>query len=91
VLGDQLATLFALWPAQAGRIIRVLYSGPDWEDHPRSVEVGNGRRVKTGTFPEDDSQLLTLSMMSGQRRAIHVIAPATPTAEAAGVLASFAA
>jgi hypothetical protein len=89
-LSDQLGTLFASWPPEAGRIVRVLYSPPDWDDRPRSVRVGGGRRVKTGSFPHDDTQQVTLSMMDGARWAIRVIAPDTPPEAAVGVLSSFA-
>jgi hypothetical protein len=84
-LGDQLGELFDLWPTEAGRIVRVLYSPPDWDDHPRSVAV-SGRRVKTGSFPHDDTHELTLALLDGQRRTITVIPPETPTTEATGVL-----
>jgi hypothetical protein len=90
-LTDQLPALFALWPAEAGRIVRVLYSPPDWDDRPRSVQVSDGRRVKTGSFPRDDTHRLTLSMMNGKRYAITVIAPDTSAAAAADVLSTFAA
>ena len=33
-LSEQLGQLFALWPPEPGRIFRVLYSSPDWDDHP---------------------------------------------------------
>jgi Family of unknown function (DUF5994) len=89
-LSDQLGTLFASWPPEAGRIVRVLYSPPDWDDRPRSVGVGGGRRIKTGSFPHDDTQQVTLSMMDGERRAIRVIAPDSPPEAAAGLLARFA-
>lgn len=81
-LDEQLGGLFALWPAEAGRIVRVLYSPPDWDDHPRSVAVA-GRRIKTGSFPHDDTHQLTLSMLDGQRRSITVI-PSDTGADAAG-------
>lgn len=80
-LNDQLKHLFALWPEEAGRIARVLYSPPDWDDRPRSVDIP-GRRVKTGFFPGDDTHQLTLSMMDRKRRIITVIPPES-TAEAA--------
>ena len=48
-LADQLDGLFASWPPHAGRIVRVLYSPPDWDDRPRSVAVV-GRRVRPGPF-----------------------------------------
>lgn len=80
-LSDQLGRLFALWPPERGRIARVLYSPPDWDDHPRSVEVP-GRRVKTGSFPGDDTHRLTLSLFDGSRRSITVIAPDTSLPDA---------
>lgn len=80
-LSDQLQHLFAAWPDDAGRIARVLYSPPDWDDHPRSVEIP-GRRVKTGYFPGDDTHQLTLSMLDRERRVITVI-PSDASAERA--------
>jgi hypothetical protein len=80
-LGDELRGLFALWPDDAGRIVRVLYSPPDWDDQPRSVAV-SGRRVKTGSFPHDDTHELTLALMDGQRRTISVIPPETSAEDA---------
>jgi len=84
-LSEQLGQLFAFWPLGAGRIARVLYSPPDWDDHPRSVAV-SGRMVKTGSFPRDDNHQLTLSLLGGQRRSITVIPPETPTQMAQEVL-----
>lgn len=84
-LGEELSGLFALWPPESGRIARVLYSPPDWDDRPRSVAVP-GRRVKTGSFPGDDTRQLVLTMLDGRRLAIGVIPPATPAAEAAALL-----
>jgi hypothetical protein len=85
VLSDQLGQLFALWPPEEGRIARVLYSPPDWDDHPRSVPIPRGR-VKTGCFPRDDTHQLVLSMLGGDRRTITVIAPDTPAETAATIL-----
>jgi len=84
-LSDQLAQLFAFWPPEEGRIARVLYSPPDWDDHPRSVDVP-GRRIKTGAFPRDDTHLLTLSLLDGHRRSITVIPPDTPVGDAKEIL-----
>lgn len=84
-LSDQLGSLFASWPPDRGRIIRVLYSPPDWDDHPRSVAVP-GRRVKTGSFPGDDTHVLTMSLLDGSRRWISVIAPDTSPSEAKEIL-----
>jgi hypothetical protein len=84
-LSEQLAGLLALWPTEEGRVARVLYSPPDWDDHPRSVAVP-GRTIKTGSFPHDDTHLLTLSLLDGSRRSIRVIPSDTSASEARGVL-----
>jgi Family of unknown function (DUF5994) len=84
-LSDQLGRFFAFWPEAEGRIARVLYSPPDWEDHPRSVAVP-GRMVKTGSFPGDDTHQLTLSLLDGSRRSITVIAAETPVSDAEEIL-----
>jgi hypothetical protein len=84
-LGSEIAHLVALWPSETARIVRVLYSPPDWDDHPRSVPIEGGR-IKTGSFPRDDTHRLTLSLVDGHRRSITVIPPTTPSREASQVL-----
>lgn len=84
-LTSQLQELFAQWPAAAGRISRVLYSPPDWDDRPHVVAV-HGRLVKTGSFPRDDTHLLTLTLLDGQRRTLTVIPPDTAPDLAATML-----
>jgi hypothetical protein len=84
-LADQLDDLFSAWPPHAGRIVRVLYSPPDWDDRPRSVAVA-GRRVKTGSFPRDDTHQLQLTLGDGVRRAITVIPPKTAAQAAHDIL-----
>lgn len=87
-LSDELAGLFALWPPEAGRISRILFSPPDWDDHPRSVDIP-GRRVKTGGFPQDDTHQLTLTMREGRQLSITVIPPNTPPLVVRRLLADF--
>lgn len=79
--GDQLPDLVSLWPATAGHVSRVLYSPPDWDDHPRKVDVGD-RIMKTGCFPQDDTHLVTLTLADGEHRTVLVIDPDTAPAEA---------
>lgn len=74
MLSDQLAHLFAAWPPEAGRIMRVTYSPPDWDDRPRVVEIP-GRRVKVGGFPTDDTKTLMVTMMDWSRLTIGVVPP----------------
>lgn len=87
-LSDELSALFAQWPAEQGRITRVLYSPPDWDDHPHSVTLPD-RRVKTGAFPRDDTHQLVLSMLDGSRRVLTVIPPQTEPSAARAQLAAF--
>lgn len=87
-LTDQLGGLFQAWPDEQGRIIRVLYSPPDWDDHPHAVEVP-GRRIKTGSFPHDDTHELILSLLDGRRRTITVIPPGTSAKRAGEILEGF--
>jgi len=88
-LNDELTDLIGWWPPDAGRIVRVIYSPPDWDDRPRSVAVAGRRRIKTGNFPHDDTHRLTLSLLGGQRRVITVIPPDSDQADASRVLHSF--
>ena len=88
-LADQLDDLFSVWPPQAGRIVRVLYSPPDWDDRPRSVAVA-GRRVKTGSFPRDDTHELQLTLGDGVRRTITVIPPETAARAAQDIMTAVA-
>lgn len=84
-LSDQLTHLVDQWPAVQGRISRILYSQPDWDDRPHSVRV-TGRRMKTGSFPRDDTHEVTLVLHNGQRRRITVIPPQTSHREANEIL-----
>lgn len=88
-LTDQLDSLFAVWPSDRGRIARILYSPPDWDDRPHKVQV-SGRMIKTGSFPRDDTHILTLTMSSGKDRTITVIPPETPPDEANQLLGEIA-
>src|SRR5690349_7979491 len=80
-LSEQLAKLYALWPPEAGRILGVHYSPPDWDDHPHSVAVP-GLRITTAALPHDDTHQLKLTLRGGFRRSIRVIPPETPTRDA---------
>jgi hypothetical protein len=45
-----------------------------------------GGRVKTGSFPRDDTHTLVLSMLDGSRRTIAVVPPDTEPDDAARIL-----
>lgn len=66
-------------PAVVGRINRLLFSRPDWDDAlenggrgARRVMTGRGW-VKMGSFPSDDTQLMILAMASGRRLRLAVV------------------
>lgn len=84
-LSEQLTHLIDQWPADEGKVSRILYSRPDWDDRPRAVQV-TGRRMKTGSFPADDTHLVTLVLQNGLRRTITVIPPETSDRDARKLL-----
>ena len=89
-LADELPGFFTYWPTARGRISRILYSRPDWDDSPHSVNIP-GRRIKTGSFPRDDTHRLILTLGDRTDRVITVIAPQSSAAQAAQIWASITA
>ena len=83
----ELADLIDRFPALAGRVDRVLYSRPDWDGRPRSVRVARGR-VKTGSFPRDDTHMLVLSMSTRTQLRLLVVPHDQSMGERAMALAS---
>lgn len=81
------ADLVDHFPVNHGRISRMLFSRPDWDDSSvgdrgvRSVRAST-RVVKVGSFPRDDTHLMILTMSSGRRLNLLVIPSDTPDAEA---------
>ena len=59
-LTTEFADLVDEFPTEYGRIVRALYSSPDWDDAPRRVPVRD-RSVKVGTFPRDDTHVIYLT------------------------------
>jgi len=58
-LATEFAQLVDNFPQERGRIMRAVYSPPDWDDLPRRVAV-RGRLVKVGYFPRDDSHVVSV-------------------------------
>jgi hypothetical protein len=85
------ADLVDHFPPEVGRINRLLFSRPDWDD---GVAEGRGLRriqaargpVKVGSFPRDDTHQMVLSMASGQQLHLLVVPPATDDSEAGSLL-----
>ena len=66
----ELADLVDNFPAGSGRIMRALYSPPDWDTPTRRIPVARGY-VKVGSFPGDDTHLIQLRM--ADRSMLHVL------------------
>jgi hypothetical protein len=72
------ADLVDHFPLEVGRINRLLFSRPDWDD---GVVDGRGLRrihaargpVKVGSFPGDDTHQMVLTMASGRQLRLLVI------------------
>lgn len=90
-LAREVRDLVDHFPPDAGRIDRLLFSRPDWDAAVvdgrgvRSVRVGRGK-VKTGSFPADDTRLVTLVLASRQRLELRVVQSATDQASAQALL-----
>lgn len=86
-LPTEAADLVDHFPSAAGRIYRLLFSRPDWDASPnpgeriRSIAAARGR-VKVGSFPSDDTQLMILTLASGRRLKLLVIPSDTSPGDA---------
>lgn len=58
------------FPSDRGRVVRALFSPPDWEIAPRRVPTARGY-VKTGSFVRDDTHLVLLTL--ADRTVLHVL------------------
>ncbi len=77
-LQDEAADLVDHFPADVGRVNRLLYSRPDWDAAVvgrRGVHKIRAVRgpIKVGSFPSDDTHLMVLTMASGRRLKLAVI------------------
>ena len=85
-LQREAADLVDHFPTASGRIVRLLFSRPDWD---KSSERGHGvgtiraarGSVKVGSFPSDDTHLMIVAMASGRRLKLLVIPSDTPAVE----------
>jgi hypothetical protein len=90
-LQSEAADLVDNFPDSVGRISRLLFSRPDWDDSTvdgrgvRKVRAARGP-VKVGSFPTDDTRLMIISLLSGRRLKLRVIPSATDPAEARQLL-----
>lgn len=77
-LQTEAADLIDHFPTAAGRINRLLFSRPDWDNSTvdgrgiRKIHAARGP-VKVGSFPHDDTKLMIAIMANGQRLKLLVI------------------
>lgn len=83
----ELADLVDHFPADVGRVARALYSRPDWDTQPHSIRVARGR-LKTGSFPRDNTDMMMLSMSAGRQIRLLVVPPGHPEGSRAMSLAA---
>jgi hypothetical protein len=86
-LDVELADLVDHFPAEAGRISRVIFSRPDWDTSPHRVAVTRGF-IKTGSFPRDDTHVMILKLSSGAQLKVLVIPANTPSEAARRLMTS---
>lgn len=86
-LATEFADLVADFPAEYGRVVRAVYSPPDWDDSPRRVPVATGY-VKVGKFPQDDTHLIHLR--TSDRRVLRLLVVPSAFNEAQGAEALLA-
>lgn len=73
------------FPADRGRVSRLLVSPPDWDRTGSHVLARRGQ-VNIGRFPGDDVHVIVLSLGGGTRLRLLVIDPATAPGTAATLL-----
>ncbi len=86
----ELADLVDHFPPASGRIVRALYSPPDWEPAPRRIPIAAGS-IKVGSFPRDDTHSIDLTMADHTVLRLLVVPPASPGDQAAAALVAAAA
>jgi hypothetical protein len=74
-LAVELPDLMAHFPPGHGRVIRAVYSPPDWDGYQRRVPLADGY-VKVGSFPKDDTHVIDL-LMSGSKRLRLLVVPSS--------------
>lgn len=81
-LERELADLVDHFPVDVGRVQRVLFSRPDWDTQPHRVPVARGR-VKTGSYPSDDTHEIVLNMSTRTELRLLVVPAGHPAGEQA--------
>lgn len=75
-LAVELPDLIANFPDGHGRVVRAVYSPPDWDGREHRVPQPLPRGcVKVGSFPQDDTHVIDL-LMTGSKRLRLLVVPA---------------
>ena len=86
-LSLELADLVDGFPTDRGRVMRALFSRPDWDLTPRRITTERGM-MKVGSFPADDTHVMVLSMSTPPGRlSLLVVPPDTDEATARALMA----
>jgi hypothetical protein len=87
-LTAELADLVNNFPPERARIVRALYSPPDWPDAPKRVPTARGY-IETGFSKGDDSHVMMLTTSDRRKLCLVVIPPELPESQGqAGLEAS---
>ena len=88
-LAVELPDLINNFPDGHGRVVRAVYSPPDWDGHERRVPLPRPRGyVKVGSFPKDDTHVIDLLMTGSQRLRLLVVPAGADGGDAAVTAAS---
>jgi hypothetical protein len=71
-LGAEMADLVNNFPAERARIVRALYSPPDWDDAPKRVTTSRGY-IETAAFARDFSPVMILTTSDREKLCLLVI------------------
>lgn len=84
-LAVELADLVDHFPKPAGRVVRALFSPPDWDPAPRLIPVAGGF-VEVASFAGDDTHLVDLGMSGHGVIHVLVVPPAFTAGQGAEAL-----
>lgn len=73
-LAVELADLVDHFPERFGRVVRAVYSPPDWDEGSHGISVGTGF-MKVGSFPRDDTHMMVLKTSDRRTHRLLVVPP----------------
>lgn len=84
-LAVEMADLVDHFPPERGRVMRVVFSPPDWDAGPRRIKVASGY-LKVGSFPRDDTHVALLTTSDGRVLRLLVVPPGLSAAQGSEAL-----